>query len=155
MEIFDLGSDESASPRSRRRSLAKTRRATCSPVGVGRPIPLAGPERAAGFPSERRRCRRRPRSEANDIKKGLARTWGVRCAEGVVLEVDVAITTSGSSQAYRPVDHHVADRNCAQALREPPASGDGLGVRAFHYSTEPRPSVTSKIGGRYCLQAHV
>jgi hypothetical protein len=63
-----------------------------------------------------------------------------RCAGGVVLEVDVAITTSGSSQAFRSVDHHVADKNRAQALSERASSGDGLGVCAFHYSTDPRPS---------------
>ena len=45
----------------------------------------------------------------------------------------MAITTSGSSQAFRSVDRHVAEKNYAQALRERPASGDGLGVRAFHY----------------------
>src|SRR5262245_46756311 len=54
----------------------------------------------------------------------------------VVLEVDVGITTRGSSRAFRSVDHHVANRNCARALRERPAYGDGLGVRAFHSSTE-------------------
>ena len=75
-----------------------------------------------------------------------------RCAGRVVLEVNVAIT-SGSSQAFRSVDHHI--KNCAQALRERPASGDGLGVRAFHYSTEPHRSITYKIGARYRLQAHV
>jgi len=40
-----------------------------------------------------------------------------RCAGGVVHEVDVAITTSGSSQAFRSVDYYVADKNCAQAFR--------------------------------------
>jgi hypothetical protein len=52
-----------------------------------------------------------------------------RFADGVVLEVDVAITTSGSLRAFRSVDHDVADRNSTQALRERPASGDGLSSR--------------------------
>ena len=34
----------------------------------------------------------------------------------------MAITMSGSSQAFRSVDHHLADKNCAHALRERPAS---------------------------------
>jgi hypothetical protein len=48
MEIFDQGADESTSPRSRRRSLAKRgeRRAAQSGGGVH---PLGGPERAPGF----------------------------------------------------------------------------------------------------------
>ena len=63
----------------------------------------------------------------------------------------MAITTSGSSQAFRSVDHHVADKNRAQALSERASSGDGFGVRPFHYSTDLRP--TGSAAAPYRLQA--
>ena len=85
MEIFDLGSDENSippgaavvrSPKRGERRTAKWR---------GRPSPCWAHERVADFrrliPSERQDDvayvgDRRPLT----IKKGLAKTWGVRCA---------------------------------------------------------------------------
>src|SRR5215470_709737 len=59
MEIFDPGSDESASPRSRRRSLAKTRRGDVQRSGGGRPSLWRAPSESEPrfqrlIPSERR-----------------------------------------------------------------------------------------------------
>ena len=106
----------------------------------------AGAHLVGGRPRSRRRSPRR--HGRNSLESGknrcgveslrpcataLNRCRDNRCAGRVVLEVDVAITTSGSSQAFRSVDHHVANKNCAHALRGRPASGDGLEIRAFHY----------------------
>src|SRR5262249_23002016 len=91
--------------------------------GYSRPRPLTKTERSKSlYPTASNLCRDN------------------RCADGIVREVDVAITISGSSQAFRSVDHHLADRNCAHALTEGPASGDGLAVRDFHYSAALHPS---------------
>src|SRR5262249_28323992 len=105
MEIFDPGQDESPSPRSRRRSLAKTRRGDVQRRGGGRPSLWRAP--SEGEPRLKRLVPSERRDDVADVRdwrlltlKKVLQKRGESAARGVLTDrvATRASTARGRSQ---------------------------------------------------------